>query len=312
MSAVKTVFIAGPTASGKTDLAVRLALAFGGEIVSADSMQIYRGIHIASAAPDEAEKQGVPHHLLEFLEPTAEYSVAEYTAAANRVIGEISARGHLPIVVGGTGLYISALADGIVFTEEKTDRGLRRELEERMERLGAEQMLQELAGFDPETAARLHPNDRRRIIRAFEIYTLTGHTLTEQNMLSKQGNRLIEPLLIGLTYRDRAALYARIDARVDQMLANGLAEEAKAASALQNGGAVQAIGHKELAPYLRGECSLAEAADHLKQQTRRYAKRQLTWFRREERMRWLYADEGDPFLQAAEWIKEFLKKEETP
>lgn len=311
MSKIKTVFIVGPTASGKTGLGISLAEKFSGEIVSADSMQIYKGIHIASAAPDIAEMRGIPHHLLEFLEPSVSYSVADYVKAARGVIADIEKRGNLPIAVGGTGLYISSLADNTEYTDEETDYALRKALENRFDQIGAEEMLKELSEFDPDTAARLHPNNRRRIIRAFEVYKTTGKTVTEQNELSRKGEEHIEPLLIGINYRDREKLYERINLRVDIMLKNGLLEEAKTALG-ENGGAVQAIGHKELAGFLKGECTLNEAAEKLKQQTRRYAKRQLTWFNRDKRINWIYADEtADAVKEASGLIKEFLEREET-
>ena len=311
MSKIKTVFIVGPTASGKTGLGISLAEKFSGEIVSADSMQIYKGIHIASAAPDIAEMRGIPHHLLEFLEPSVSYSVADYVKAARGVIADIEKRGNLPIAVGGTGLYISSLADNTEYTDEETDYALRKALENRFDQIGAEEMLKELSEFDPDTAARLHPNNRRRIIRAFEVYKTTGKTVTEQNELSRKGEELIEPLLIGINYRDREKLYSRINLRVDIMLKNGLLEEAKTALR-ENGGAVQAIGHKELAGFLKGECTLNEAAEKLKRQTRRYAKRQLTWFNRDKRINWIYADEtADAVKEASGLIKEFLEREET-
>ena len=311
MKSIKTVFIAGPTASGKTALGAALAKKFGGEVVSADSMQIYKGIHIASAAPDSSEMLGVPHHMLEFLEPGQSFSVAEYVNAARGVIKDISARGKLPFVVGGTGLYISSLADNTVYADEPTDLDLRKELNTLFDKEGAEKMLERLSVFDPESAARLHPNNRRRIIRAFEVYKLTGHSITEQNILSKEGEKYIEPLLIGITYRDREKLYERINRRVDIMLENGLEDEARAALSRSSGGAVQAIGHKELAEYIKGECSLNEAAESLKRQTRRYAKRQLTWFKRDKRINWIYADESaDPAGEAEKLIKQFIGTEE--
>ena len=311
MKSIKTVFIAGPTASGKTALGAALAEKFGGEVVSADSMQIYKGIHIASAAPDSSEMLGVPHHMLEFLEPGQSFSVAEYVNAARGVIADINARGKLPFVVGGTGLYISSLADNTVYADEPTDLDLRKELNTLFDKEGAEKMLERLSVFDPESAARLHPNNRRRIIRAFEVYKLTGHSITEQNILSKEGEKYIEPLLIGITYRDREKLYERINRRVDIMLENGLEDEARAALSRSSGGAVQAIGHKELAEYIKGECSLSEAAESLKRQTRRYAKRQLTWFKRDKRINWIYADESaDPAGEAEKLIKQFIGTEE--
>mgnify|MGYP000308691534 FL=1 len=312
MSKIKTVFVAGATASGKTELAIKLAQRFDGEIVSADSMQIYKGIHIASAAPDTEEMQGIPHYMLEFLNPDDSFSVAEYVEKARAYIKDIARRGKLPIVAGGTGLYINSLADNISYIEEKNDGKLRRELEERFEDIGAEQMLKELKEIDPETAARLHSNDKKRIIRAFEVYRLTGKTVTEQNKLSKQGDALIDPCIIEITYRDREKLYDRINRRVDKMLQSGLAEEARAALQNTAGGAYQAIGHKELSGYISGDMSLEEAAEKLKMQTRRYAKRQLTWFRRDERINRIYADETEDVFSAAEKITEnFLGTEEA-
>lgn len=311
MSGIKTVFITGPTASGKTALSVRLAKEFGGEIVSADSMQIYRGIHIASAAPDEEEKFGVPHHMLEFLEPESEFSVADYTKAARKIIKDINSRGRLPIVVGGTGLYINALADNTVFITEKADVTLRDRLEKRFDSIGGAAMLKELEAIDPVSAAKLHPNDRKRIVRALEVYSLTGETKTRQNELSKTGEKIINPLFIGITYKDRQRLYDRINLRVDKMLENGLLNEAEAALNRSGGGAFQAIGHKELAGYINGECTLDEAAKRLKMQTRRYAKRQLTWFNKNERIHWLYPDENaDIFAAAAALINKFLSEED--
>lgn len=311
MKSIKTVFIAGPTASGKTALGAALAKKFGGEVVSADSMQIYMGIHIASAAPDSDEALGVPHHMLEFLEPEQSFSVADYVNKARTVIKDINARGKLPFVVGGTGLYISSLAYNTVYADEPTDLDLRKELNTLFDQEGAEKMLERLSEFDPESAARLHPNNRRRIIRAFEVYRLTGHSITEQNILSKEGEKYIEPLLIGITYRDREKLYERINRRVDIMLENGLEGEARAALSRSSGGAVQAIGHKELAGYINGECSLSEAVESLKRQTRRYAKRQLTWFNRDKRINWIYVDEcPDPAGDAEKLIKKFIGTEE--
>lgn len=311
MSGIKTVFITGPTASGKTALSVRLAKKFGGEIVSADSMQIYRGIHIASAAPDEEEKCGVPHHMLEFLEPESEFSVADYTKAARKIIKDINSRGRLPIVVGGTGLYINALADNTVFITEKADGTLRDRLEKRFDSIGGAAMLKELEAVDSASAAKLHPNDRKRIVRALEVYSLTGETKTRQNELSKTGEKIINPLFIGITYKDRQRLYDRINLRVDKMLENGLLNEAEAALNRSGGGAFQAIGHKELAGYINGECTLDEAAERLKMQTRRYAKRQLTWFNKNERIHWLYPDENaDIFAAAAALINKFLSEED--
>lgn len=301
---IKVVCVAGPTASGKTTLGIGIARAFNGEVISADSMQIYKGIHIASAAPDTEEMQGIPHHLIEILSPDEACTVADYVRMADECIRDITARGKLPIIVGGTGLYINSLLDGISFIPDETDQGLRAELTAEIERVGAEEMLHRLSDFDPETAARLHPNDTRRIIRAFEIYRTTGKTQTQANAESR-GESPYDALIIGLTCRDRQLLYDRIDRRVDVMLRRGLLEEARKATEI-SGGAVQAIGHKELYGYLRGEMTLEEAADNLRRATRRYAKRQLTWFRRDERINWIYADEtADPAGDAIKLIEDW-------
>lgn len=311
MRKIKAIFVVGPTASGKTDLSIYLAKQFSGEIISADSMQVYKGIHIASAAPDDAEKQGIPHHLLEFLDLGEQFSVAEYVKAARKLISEIAGRGKLPIIVGGTGLYISSLLDNTEYPDEKTDEALRQRFEQEFDAVGGEEMLKRLSAFDPESAARLHPNNRRRIIRAFEVYETTGRTVTEQNILSHENESPIEPLVLGITYEDRELLYDRINRRVDIMLEKGLIDEARTTlDRADSKGCFQAIGHKELYGYLKGESSLQTASELLKQQTRRYAKRQLTWFRRDSRINWLYPDKiKDINLQAKQLAEKFLKEE---
>ncbi len=307
---IKVLFVVGPTASGKTDLSICLAKNLNGEIVSADSMQIYRGIHIASAAPDKSEKCGIPHHLFEFLDLSQEYSVAEYVKVAREKIKEVAKRGKTPIIVGGTGLYVSSLLDNIEFLDEETDYELRNSLEEKFDKIGAEQMLKELAEFDIDSANRLHKNNRRRIIRAFEVYIKTGKTFTEQNALSKNGETEIEPLVIGITFKDREKLYERINRRVDLMLENGLLEEAKTTFGNNKKGGFQAIGHKELYPILSGESTLEDCIEKLKQQTRRYAKRQLTWFRRDSRINWFYPDVEEKYFEnALKLAQGFLKEE---
>ncbi len=308
---IKTIFIVGPTASGKTSLSIELAKRFNGEIISADSMQIYKGIHIASAAPDEEEKCGIAHHLLEFLNTDEQFSVADYVKAARECIVEVSSRGKTPIVVGGTGLYINSLLDNTDYHDEDVDYALRERLEKRFDEIGGEAMLAELEKFDIDTANRLHPNNRRRIIRAFEVYYSTGKTVTEQNLMSHDKDFGLSPIVIGITYENRELLYDRINCRVDIMLENGLLNEAK--STYENSstkGAFQAIGHKELYGYFKGEVSLEDAAELLKQQTRRYAKRQLTWFRRDERINWFYPDLSDNVLEnSVQLVDEFLKEE---
>jgi len=294
------IFVVGPTASGKTSLAVELALKYNAEIVSADSMQIYKGISIASAAPTEAEKKGVKHHLIEFLELNESFTVADYLVLARDKINKILESGKNCIVVGGTGLYINSLVDNIQFTEQEENETIRIELEKEMDEKGAEYMLSVLASFDPEAAMKLHQNNKRRIIRAIEVYKLTGKTFTEQNLLSRQTELPYKPIIIGINYKDREKLYDRINRRVDLMIENGILNEAKKYLSLKQGdGAAQAIGHKELIPYILGECDLDTATENLKRATRRYAKRQLTGFTKDQRINWIYSDETDNVLADA-------------
>ncbi len=298
----------GPTASGKTGLAVELAKALDGEIISADSMQIYKGLSIASAAPTREEMQGIPHHLIEFLDTNDAFTVADYTALARQKINEVAARGKTPIIAGGTGLYINSLVDNIEFIEQDTDTSVRERLTNEYKALGGETMLERLREIDPDAAASLHPSNDRRIIRALEIYELTGRTLTEQNILSRQNESPYIPVMIGLNYTDRGVLYERINKRVDIMLENGLLEEARGAFDRRTSatdGAVQAIGHKEFFDFFEGKITLDEAVELLKRSTRRYAKRQLTWFLRDSRINWIYPDvTPDTVGEALKIIKE--------
>ncbi len=305
---IPLAIVLGPTASGKTALAVDLALRFGGEIVSADSMQIYKGMNIATAKPTPAEMRGVPHHLMDFLDPSEGFSVADYAALAHQTIREIRSRQRLPILAGGTGLYIDAVVNNISFAEIKTDPRLREELMRLAHQKGAAYLLDELKDFDPDTAAKLHPNNLPRIIRAIEVYRLTGVTMAEHQRRSKMNPTPYRSVLIGLGFRDRQKLYERIDARVDRMLENGLLEEAR--TVLQKKGlktAAQAIGYKELKRYFDGEESLAEAAEKIRQESRRYAKRQLTWFRKNTSVSWLYVDDYQNMEELAENAAEKLK-----
>lgn len=290
MQNIPVLAVVGPTASGKTALAVELAKRLGGEIVSADSMQIYKGMDIASAKPTEAEKQGIPHHMMDFLPPETPYSVAEYVKAARACILEIHKRQKLPILVGGTGLYVDSLLTGTRFIETETDFDLRARLETEFDALGGEKMLEKLAAFDRDSAARLHPNNRKRIIRAFEVYTLTGKTMTEALAASREKPSPFTPCYIGIAYENREILYDRINRRVDIMLENGLLAEARAFFQGTPDTAAQAIGYKELKPYLDGVLSLDEAVENLKRATRNYAKRQITWFKRNPQIHWIYAD----------------------
>lgn len=297
---IKILCVVGPTASGKTSLSVELAKALNGEIINADSMQIYKGISIASAAPTEPEKQGVPHHLFEFLSPNDSFTVADYVEKAHRKIAEIVSRNHLPIIVGGTGLYISSLIDNVKFLGDAANRELRETLTKELEEIGSEEMYKRLISLDPEAAEKIHPNDARRIIRALELSLSGGLTKTEQNELSKKEESPYDVTLIGITYEDREKLYERINLRVDIMLENGLLDEAKKAYIEKaSGGAVQAIGHKEFFEFFEQNITLEEASENLKRATRRYAKRQLTWFNREERINWIYADKCEDTVKSA-------------
>ena len=291
-SKIPLIAIVGPTASGKTSLAVAVCKALDGEAVSCDSMQIYKGMDIATAKPTEEEMQGIPHHLIGFAEPDEIFSVAKYCESAKKIIEDIRSRGKTAVLVGGTGLYYSSLVDNIEFLPEETDFEYREQLKKRAETDGVQSLLDELSAIDPEAASRLHPNNLGRIIRALEIYRTTGKTITEQNELSRVNGSDFETVPICLDARDRQFLYDRINKRVDIMTENGLVEEARMFFENPLGRtAKQAIGYKELNPYFEGEKSLGECIDNLKMQTRRYAKRQLTWFRRDERMNFIYIDD---------------------
>lgn len=300
MNKIKIICVVGTTASGKTELGIQLAQHLNGEIISADSMQIYRDMHIASAAPDVSEMQGIPHHLVEFLDYGATFTVADYLQEAREIINEISSRGKMPIIVGGTGLYISSLVNNVEFCSISPNMELRKQIEDEFQKLGGEAMLEKLRQIDPQAAEKLHANDRRRIVRAFEIYKGSGKTKTVNNELSLQNESPYDATIIGITYSDREMLYNRINSRVDVMLQNGLLDEAKAAYCKRSGGgAVQAIGHKEFFDFFDGAVSLETATENLKRATRRYAKRQLTWFNRDERINWIFKDKTENALQDA-------------
>lgn len=308
MEKIPVLAVVGATASGKTKLSIDLAAWCGGEIVSADSMQIYRGMDIASAKPTPAERRGIAHHMLDFLPPETPYSVANYVQAAAACIADIHARGKRPILVGGTGLYIDSLLSDTQFIETPPNADLRTELETMYATIGGEAMLQKLAAFDSETAERLHPNNRNRILRAFEVYLQTGKTMTEAMADSHRTAGRYAPVYIGIAYQNREVLYDRINRRVDAMLAAGLLDEARAFYQQSAQTAAQAIGYKELKPYLDGTVSLETATERLKQATRRYAKRQITWFKRNPAIHWLYADTM-PYAQLLAKAKEFAETE---
>ncbi|MBE7036810.1 MAG: tRNA (adenosine(37)-N6)-dimethylallyltransferase MiaA [Ruminococcaceae bacterium] len=302
----RIVVVAGPTASGKTAIAVQLAQHFGGEVVSADSIQIYKELNIASAKPSVEEMQGIPHHMLDFVSPFDRFSVAEYVKQAKVCIDGILDRGHLPIIAGGTGLYISSLVDNVEFAESEMDTAVRDRLWQEAEEKGIEILYDRLLTIAPKAAANIHPNNQKRVIRALEIFETTGMTLTEQNERSKLNPSPYDPFMVMLC-PPRELLYERIEKRVDNMVAEGLFEEAKAlkemglSKELQS---MQGIGYKEVFDYLNGDVSREECIEEIKKATRRYAKRQLTWFRRDERYLWINPlEEGalQKILEAFTW-----------
>ena len=284
--------IAGPTASGKTAVAVSLAKRLNGEVVSADSMQIYEDIYIGTARPTPDEMQGIPHHLLGFVPLDESYSVARYTEDADRVFNEIFGRKKTPILCGGTGLYIQSFSENIQFFPHEPNETLRAQLKARAAAEGTAALLEELRIVDAETAARLHENDLNRIIRALEVYHTTGHTISEQARFSKAIPSPYTRCLFLLNFRDRNTLYQRIERRVDAMLENGLLEEtAQVYNNSPRATVLQAIGYKELLPYLRREETLESVVSQLKVSTRHYAKRQLSWFNRMDGVRTIWVDD---------------------
>lgn len=288
---IPLIVVCGPTASGKTGLGIRLAQIFNGEIVSADSMQIYKGMDIATAKPTTEEMQGIVHHLMGFVEPTESYSVAEYVDVAHNVIKNIYNRGKIPILVGGTGLYINSLVNNIEFGKENSDDNIRKELNQRLIDEGADSLLKELESFDPNSAKRLGTSNHRRLIRAIEIYKTTGKTMTQSIEESKLVPTPYKDVRIGLSCENRQNLYDKINKRVDIMVESGLLAEAEQFRKNNySTTAVKAIGYKELEPYFTGNSTLETALESLKRETRRYAKRQLTWFRRDEKINWIYTD----------------------
>lgn len=296
MEKIPVIAVVGPTASGKTALAVKIAQRFNGQVVSADSMQIYKGMDIATAKPTAEEMGGIKHFLIDFLLTDVRFSVADYVSAAKRCITQINSDGFLPIIAGGTGLYVDSLLQNITFCEQKTDDDVRKRITEEYETVGGEKMLMRLQSIDPETASRLHPSDKSRIVRALSLFESTGITMTQQYKNSRLSQSPYAVCYIGINYRDRDVLYSRINKRVDIMMQNGLLEEAKSYFDLgSDTTASQAIGHKELAPFFKGERPLSECIENLKRETRRYAKRQLTWFRRNESINWIYPDDYESF-----------------
>lgn len=308
MKKLPLVVTAGPTASGKTRLAIELAKLLNGEIVSADSMQIYKYMNIGSAKPTAEEQKEVKHHLIDFLEPDAVFSVADYTEMAHDVIGKLISEGKMPVMCGGTGLYINSVVNDVTFGETDTNDDIRAELAKTAREKGNDALIEMLAEFDPVSAARLHPNNVRRVIRAIEFYKVTGQTISSHQEMTKQTEGRYNPVMFCIAW-DRQKLYERINKRVDKMLEDGLLEEVKRlmeAGYTKALNSMKAIGYKELIDYYNGETTLEEAVELIKQSSRRYAKRQLTWFRRDKRIHWLNAD-GDIVREAYETVNNFYK-----
>ena len=307
----KLLVITGPTAAGKTGLGILLAQALEGEVVSADSMQVYRGLDIGTAKPTAREMAGVPHHMLDAAEAGESYSVARYVAEAAACADDILARGKLPILVGGTGLYIDSLLSGRHFAEPPGATQLRAELSARYDSAGGEVLWRELQTIDPAAAGRLHHNDKKRVLRAIEVYRLTGRTITAHNQETRETPPRYAALKIALTARNRADLYARIDSRVDAMIEAGLVEEVTRlleAGLSPESTAMQAIGYKEIARVVCAGVSLADAVEAIKRESRRYAKRQLSWLRRDESIRWIYWDQTPNFQEALQVSTEFCRE----
>ncbi len=291
--------ITGPTATGKTALGVALAKELGGEVISADAMQLYRGMVIGTAAPTPEEMQGVPHHMVGVVDPREAYSVGRYVLEASRCADDILSRGKLPLLVGGTGLYIDALLRGTALAAG--DPSVRARLEAEYDAEGGEAMLERLGRLDPERAEKLHPNDRKRIVRALEICQVTGETMTCFDERSRAAPPRYASCTLALSFEDRQELYRRIDRRVDGMFARGLLREVRALLDLgvtEKDTCMQAIGYKETLLALRGECSAAEAAEKVKLASRRYAKRQLSWLRGRAGVRWLLWKKEPNFQEA--------------
>ncbi len=309
----RVLVVCGPTATGKTRLGIELAKVLNGEIVSADSMQVYRRMDIGTAKATAQERAEVPHHMLDVAEPWEDYSVSRYVEEAGRCCDALLSQGKLPVLVGGTGLYIDSLLSGRDFAARaEGDEDLRAALGAEYDRLGGEAMLSRLQSFDPERAAKLHPGDKRRIVRAIEIYRLTGKTITAHDARTRALPPRYTACTVALSFRDRARLYERIDRRVEAMADSGLFEEV---AALLAGGlsadctAMQAIGYKEAVLALRGELSRQEAVALIQQNSRRYAKRQLTWFGRNPDALWLRWEAEPDFPAAVQTVLEQLARE---
>ena len=305
----RVICVVGPTATGKTKMGVALAKRFGGEVVSVDSMQIYRGMTIGTAAPTAEEMDGVRHHMVAIADPAESWSVARFTEQADLCIGDILRRGKCPVLVGGTGLYLDSILSGRTFAPGHSGGEIRKSLQAELAREGIESLYRQLREIDPETAARLPIRDEKRILRALEVYRETGETLTAHDARTRLRPPKYRACTIGLTFRDRADLYARIDRRVDTMVERGLLREVEAL--LQTGlsetaTALQAIGYKQFLSVYRGDTPVSEAVAEVKLRSRQYAKRQLTWLRRKDDIHWLLWEKDPDFPAGLQNATEYL------
>ena len=308
----KVLCVVGPTACGKTKMGVLLAQKYNGEVVSIDSMQIYKGMTIGTAAPTAAEMSSIPHHMVAVADPGDNWSVARFAEAADYCIQEILQKNKLPVLVGGTGLYLDAVIAGRNFAPGASGGAVRRELERELETGGIEPLLARLREVDPASAEKLHPSDTKRILRALEVYRESGKTISQHNAETRSLPKKYDPVYIGLAFRDREDMKALIDRRVDRMMEEGLPEEVRAlrdAGVPRDSTALQAIGYKELLPALDGERTMAEAAEEIKLRSRQYAKRQLTWLRRNPDIHWIFWEKERNFAAALQIATEILTAE---
>ncbi len=305
------ICVVGPTATGKTSLGVSIAKAFQGEIVSADSMQIYQGIPIGTAQPSPDEMQGIPHHMIGFLPINKEYSVSDYVHDAKEVIQCIVERGRIPILVGGTGLYISSLLNNLSFSDMPIDHELRDSLLTRYQNGEKDSLFELLTRLDPDAAVSIHPNNVHRLIRALEINLSTGQTVQKQNQMSRKNDPIYYPVIVGLNYLDRMKLWAKIESRVNDMISNGLLEEARMLLQTKetNKTCFQSIAYKELIPFFEGTQSMDEAIEMISLRTRQYAKRQITWFRHNTNTNWFYIDSYSSASQLYADVNRFVQDE---
>ena len=307
----EVVCVVGPTACGKTKMGVLLAKELDGEVVSCDSMQIYRGMTIGTAAPTREEMEGVPHHMIAVADPRENYSVARYAREAGQCVDDILARGKRPIIVGGTGLYLDALLAGREYASGQAGGAVRAQLERRVAQEGIGPLLDELRAVDPESAQRLNPNDQKRIIRALEVYRETGKTITQHNRDSQRVPPRYDAVYLGFAFEDRQDMRDRIDARVEQMAEQGLLDEVRALLARgvpRDSTALQAIGYKECLSFLDGQSTEEEALELIKLRSRQYAKRQLTWLRRNQDIHWFYWKKTRDFQAALAFSTEILRQ----